>query len=103
METRHVATVEDIMSIEVTCSNPRCDGMLRISPTRNGIHEQQNCPSCGELWWGPHVRSNPYRFLMALLDLAQGTLKGAPPQPDTERWVERPPRVRLVLPGRLDN
>ncbi len=103
LEVRQLADVEDLIAVELVCQNPRCDGNMRISLKRNGFHDHEDCPSCGELWWAPHVRSNVYRLLMALSDISQGTFHGKLPNPDKEKHVKNPPKVRLVLPGRLQD
>ena len=101
MEHRQIATIEDLIAVELECQKPECDGHMRISLKRNGLHGRQDCPSCGESWWAPNVRSDVYRLLMALSDISQGTFHGKVPNPDTEKHVEKPPRVQFVLPGCL--
>ena len=73
MEHRQIATIEDLIAVELECQNTGCDGTASISLKRNGLPDDEACPSCGELWWAPHVRSNVYRLLMALSDISQGT------------------------------
>lgn len=98
METRQLAGIDDVEAVELTCS---CGMVVRIDRgTRVG--ESRVCPGCEQLWWEPHVRSNIYRLLVVLFDLKEGTFNLQVPNADTERHVQNPPRVRLVLPGIID-
>ena len=98
MEVRQLAAVEDIQAVELEC---RCGRVVRIDRATT-LNDTEVCPGCEQLWWGPHVRSNVYRLLVVLFDFKEGTFHLQPPNPETERHVQNPPHVRLVLPGRLD-
>ena len=99
MEVRQLAGIEDIQAVELEC---RCGRVVRIDRSST-LHDNESCPGCGQLWWGPHVRSNIYRLLVVLCDFKEGTFHLQPLDPDAQRHFVQPPRVRLVLPGRLDD
>ena len=107
LEVRQLAGVEDLIAVELVCRNPLCDGNMRFSLKRNGLHEDESCPSCGELWWAPNVRSNVYRLLMALSDISQGTFHGKEPNPETEKARQEPtegtPRASRPPPKHIDS
>lgn len=106
MESRQLATPDDIQRVEVHCSNARCDGIIQITFSRGILQQQQECPGCGRIWWSATTASHTYRFLAALLDLRRGTWDGGadiPPRPaPSSSEQHHPPIIRLVLPGRLD-
>ena len=103
LEVRQLAGVEDIIAVELVCQNENCGGTLLIDHKRNGLHTHQTCPRCSEVWWDTHLRSNVFRLLVVLSDLTQGTFHGKTPNTSTEKHVKHPPKVRLVLPGRLQD
>ena len=100
LEIHQIATVEDIEAIDLECANSGCKGSFRIGVDRFVTRDQMNCPNCGEVWWHAHAPSNERMLIEAILGRLHNSHRTNPPD---EVRVKNPPRVRLVLPGRLQD
>ena len=57
MEVRHIATVRDLMAIELERSKSQCG--YRVTINLDGVTcDDTVCPGCGEVWWSRDVPSN---------------------------------------------
>ena len=99
MEVRHVATVRDLMAIELECSKSQCRHKVTIN-LNGAINDTMECPGCGEVWWRKEIPSNEYNLLSAVIGLLRGTVVGRQLTEGQKRArSDSPPIVQLVFTG----
>lgn len=97
MEVRQLADVSDLIAVELECSRGGCPGRATLTVERAVFTlEHMQCPLCSRDWWTPERASVQRSFVDGIIGLLHN-IHRAEARPN----VPTPPRVRLVLPGRL--
>ena len=86
METRQLATIDEIEAIELKCRKHGCGGILRIDLKPGSISTDEQCPRCKRTWWTPNQQHTALQLLKAL------TNNRCDEEPDS-------PIVTLILPS----
>ena len=90
MEVRHIATVRDLMAIELERSKSQCG--YRVTINLDGVTcDDTVCPGCGEVWWSRDVPSNERTLIRAVVGLLRGTFPDGRLAEGQERAPEQPP------------
>ena len=66
LETRQLATVDEIQAIELKCRKHDCGGILRIDLKLGSISTDEQCPRCKRTWWTPNQQSTALQLLKSL-------------------------------------
>ena len=66
LETRQLATVDEIEEIELKCRKHGCGGILRIDLKPGSINSDEQCPRCKRTWWTPSQQGTALHLLNAL-------------------------------------
>ncbi len=79
IETRIVASVDDIRHIEVTCPDKDCTGRLFVDLDYK-IKTEQKCPQCSAHWWAhnpaPDRKPHPVFVLLSALVSHRARING---------------------------
>ena len=68
VEHRCLATLDEVLSVEVECTKEGCSGMIRLDLKIGCLDPVQACPRCRTVWWPEHgTKSSAYKLLSALL------------------------------------
>jgi len=87
IETRQIATVDEIRAIELKCPKHGCGGLLEIDLRPGCISDEEHCPRCKRTWWTPTKSTPTLELVKALTDMRHG-----------QHANPGGPIVRLVLP-----
>ena len=66
LETRQLATVDEIEAIELKCRKHGCGGILRIDLKPGSISGDEQRPRCKRTWWTPSQQGTVLQLLNAL-------------------------------------
>ncbi len=80
IETRQIATVDEIRGIELECPRHGCGGMLEIDPRPGRSNAEEQYPRCKRTWWTPDEWTTTLELVRTLTDMrhAQHTDPDAP-------------------------
>ena len=87
VETRQIATVDEIRAIELECPKHGCGGLLEIDLRPGCISAEEQCPRCKRTWWTSQKSTTTLELIKGLTDMRHARHA----DPDG-------PIVRLILP-----
>ena len=87
LETRQIATIDEIQAIELKCPKHGCGGTLQIDLRPGCIDTEEQCPRCKRTWWTPSKPSTTLELVKTLSEMRHG-----------QQNDPYGPIVRLVLP-----
>jgi len=86
VETRQIASIDEIRAIELKCRKHGCGGKLEIDLRPGCMDTEEQCPRCKRTWW---TRDKPSKTLELLKTLTDSRHDNDP----------NGPTARLILPG----
>ena len=102
LESRQLAEADDVLAVQIECRRGECRGVVMFSledPVHANPPEHLACRLCGHDFWNPSAPSYEFGFIESLAGLRHRLplrrFKGIQAKADC------PPRVRLVLPGKV--
>ena len=97
-ETRCISPIEDLIAVELVCTNNDCGFVYTLRVEHIDDLPEQRCPRCKTPWWNRHASSRAQQLLKMLWSIRENVQDGRG-QPPQNMPLEHPPKIKLVFPS----